>query len=41
MSEHIGYAKTKKLHQATGNHLNKPGQSITTMQKNNIGKNKD
>ena len=33
MSEHIGYAKTKKLHQATGNHLNKPGQSITTMQK--------
>ena len=32
MSEHIGYAKTKKLDLATGNHFNKPGHSIANMQ---------
>ena len=32
MSEHIGYAKTKKLDLATDIHFNKPGHSITNMQ---------
>ena len=32
MSDHIGYARTKKLDQATGSHFNKPGHSVANMQ---------
>ena len=32
MSDHIGYARSKKLDQATGSHFNKPGHSVANMQ---------
>ena len=32
MSDHIGYARTKKLDQATGSRFNKPGHSVANMQ---------